>query len=60
MFDIITFGSATQDIYLKSEKFLPVLGKDFTTGKGICLPLGAKIEVEDILATTVALILDVT
>jgi len=52
MFDIITFGSATQDIYLKSEKFLPVSGKNFTTGKGICLPLGAKIEVEDIFFTS--------
>jgi len=52
MFDIITFGSATQDIYLKSEKFLPVFGKEFTTGKGICLPLGSKIEVEDIFFTS--------
>ena len=52
MFDIITFGSATQDIYLKSQKFLPVLGKDFTTGKGICLPLGAKIEVSDVFFTS--------
>ena len=48
MFDIITFGSAAQDIYLKSQKFLPVLSKEFATGKGICLPLGSKIEVEDI------------
>ncbi len=52
MFDIITFGSAAQDIYLKSEKFLPVLSKDFTTGKGICLPLGSKIEVADIFLTS--------
>jgi len=52
MFDVITFGSATQDIYLKSKKFLPVLGKEFTTGKGICLPLGAKIEMEDIFFTS--------
>jgi len=48
MLDIITFGSATQDIYVKSRKFLPVLGKKFTTGKGICLSLGSKIETEDI------------
>lgn len=52
MFDIITFGSAAQDIYLKSEKFLPVSGKDFTTGKGICLPLGSKIEVANIFFTS--------
>lgn len=48
MFDIITFGSATQDIYLRSKKFQPVSKKIFITGRGICLNLGSKIEVEDI------------
>jgi len=48
MFDIITFGSASQDIFVKSKKFLPVSGEAFTTGQGICLTLGSKIEVEDI------------
>ncbi len=48
MFDIITFGSATQDIYLKSKNFRPVSGKTFMTGQGICLPLGSKIEIEGI------------
>ena len=52
MYDIITFGSATQDIYLKSKKFLPVLGKTFTTGEGICLTLGSKTEVEDIFLSS--------
>lgn len=52
MFDIITFGSASQDVYLKSKAFLPVAGKIFTTGKGICLPLGSKIEVENIFFTS--------
>lgn len=52
MFDIITFGSATQDIYLKSPKFLPVPSKEFAGGKGICLPLGSKIDVADILLTS--------
>ncbi|MEK7503855.1 MAG: carbohydrate kinase family protein [Patescibacteria group bacterium] len=47
MFDIITFGSASQDIYLESEKFLPVLSKDFNTGKGIHLSMGSKIEVRE-------------
>ena len=46
MYDIITFGSATQDIYLKSKKFLPVFGKTFATGEGICLTLGSKVEVD--------------
>jgi len=46
MYDIITFGSASQDIFVRSEKFSPVSGKFFATGKGICLPLGSKIELE--------------
>ncbi len=48
MFDIITFGSATQDIFLKSKTFRVVGEKKFITGKGLCLSLGSKIEVEDI------------
>lgn len=52
MFDIITFGSATEDIYLISKKFLPVSGKAFTTGKGICLSLGSKIDAEDAFFTS--------
>jgi sugar/nucleoside kinase (ribokinase family) len=51
-YDIITFGSATQDIYVKSKKFLSVLGKKFITGKGICLALGSKVEVEDIFLSS--------
>jgi len=49
MYDIITFGSATQDIHLKSRSF-KILNdeKDFVTGKGICLPFGSKIEIENI------------
>jgi len=48
MFDVITFGSATQDIYVKSKKFLPVSGKTFTTGQGICLTVGSKVMVDDL------------
>ncbi len=48
-YDIITFGSATKDIYLKSNKFRPVSGQNFITGQGICLTLGSKTEVDDIL-----------
>ncbi len=50
MFDIITFGSASQDIHVKSEKFRIIKGKeDFATGEGICLPFGSKIDVEDVI-----------
>jgi sugar/nucleoside kinase (ribokinase family) len=52
-YDIITFGSAAQDIHLKSDAFKIVKDdKDFPTGKGICLNLGSKIDVEDIAFTS--------
>ncbi len=53
MYDIITFGSAAQDVHLKSKAF-KILNdsKDFVTGQGICLPFGSKIEVEDIIFTS--------
>lgn len=47
-YDVITFGSASQDIFVKSKEFLPLSNEIFTTGKGICLNLGAKIEAEEI------------
>ncbi len=50
MYDVITFGSAAQDIHLKSKAF-KILNdnKDFETGQGICLPFGSKIDIEDIV-----------
>jgi ribokinase len=53
MYDIITFGSATQDINLKSKAFKVTKDdKDSVTGEGICLALGSKIDVEGIKFTT--------
>jgi ribokinase len=50
MYDIITFGSAAQDIHVKSEAFKVLKDdKDFKTGEGICLSLGSKIDVEDVI-----------
>lgn len=51
-YDIITFGSASRDIFLKSKNFLVVGQKKFVTGKGLCLSLGSKIDVEDICFLT--------
>ena len=47
-YDIITFGAASEDIYLKSKKFFPVSDKYFQTGKGLCFNAGSKIEIEDV------------
>jgi len=53
MYDIITFGSAAQDIHLKSKAFKILKNeKDFITGTGICLALGSKIDVQDIVFST--------
>jgi len=53
MYDIITFGSAAQDIHVKSKAFKILKDeKDFATGEGLCLALGSKIDVEDIIYTT--------
>ena len=63
MYDIITFGSAAQDIHLKSKAFkvlkdLPAeidkkyFQEPFGQGKEICMALGSKIEIEDIIFST--------
>lgn len=50
MFDVITFGSATWDIFIKKPKnFQKVFDKNkFITGKGICFNLGSKVDVKNI------------
>lgn len=50
MYDIVTFGSAAQDIHLKSRAFKILKDEaNFATGEGICLALGSKIDIEDIV-----------
>ena len=51
-FDIISIGSATRDGFFKGIDFLPVEGKCFVAGEGICLPLGAKLKVPQIYFLT--------
>lgn len=47
MFDIITFGSATQDILVNIKNLKIIDSKDdFVTGKGICFNFGSKVDVE--------------
>ena len=48
MHDIITFGSATWDIFMRTKKFKIVKSKKFLSGKAVCVGLGSKINVEDI------------
>lgn len=51
-YNVITIGSATQDVFLKSQDFSVLQSEYFKTGRAECVPLGAKIEVQDIVFTT--------
>jgi len=48
MFDIITFGSATWDVFVRAKNFEVLKNRKFITGKGICFNLGSKIDVENV------------
>ncbi|MBI3337509.1 MAG: carbohydrate kinase family protein [Candidatus Staskawiczbacteria bacterium] len=48
MFDIITFGSATQDIIVRPKKLTVLKYNKYSSLKEeVCFPVGSKIEVED-------------
>ena len=52
MFDVITFGSATKDVFLRSKESVVVDSDQFTTGKGVCFSLGSKIKTEEVYLTS--------
>jgi len=53
MYDIITFGSATEDIYLIPKNIKILENKEnFGSEKGVCFDLGSKIEIKDIFFAT--------
>ena len=47
MSEIVTFGSATWDIFLKMPSDLIIKSKDFSSGFAIAFNLGSKIDLED-------------
>lgn len=49
MYDVITIGSATQDVFLRSGGIETIRSPRFITGAAECLPLGAKVNIEDIV-----------
>ena len=48
-FDVISIGSATRDVFMKSEQFKIIEDKSFSTGQGECFALGSKIEIKDLV-----------
>lgn len=52
IFDVITIGSATRDVFLRSKSIKVVRDESFSTGEAECFALGSKIEVDDITFET--------
>ncbi len=48
MFDVITFGSVTWDIFLTPERFKIKKDRKFSAGKRLCFDFASKIEAKDI------------
>ncbi len=52
MFDVITFGSATRDIFVMSKDFKIIESPDFVTGKGLAVNAGSKVYVDELIFTS--------
>lgn len=52
MYDVITIGGASQDMYLKNEVFKKIKSREFPAGFGQCLSAGTKIELENVIFET--------
>lgn len=52
MFDVIVFGSATRDVFLKSSKMRIIKDPRFATGEAECFSLGSKLELDDLVFAT--------
>lgn len=52
MFDIISIGAATKDVFLISKGFKLIKTKKFSTGMGECFAYGSKVELGDIYFDT--------
>ncbi len=48
MYDIITFSSATIDIFMSSNNLAVVKNDKFYTKEGLCVPLGSKIHMDEV------------
>lgn len=52
MYDVITIGAATRDVFLRSTAWEVKEDAHSPTGLEQCLPLGSKISVDDLVVTT--------
>lgn len=49
MLDVITFGSATRDIFVRSKDLKIIASPEFLTGKGLAVEAGAKVYIEELV-----------
>lgn len=52
MYDVITIGAATRDVFLKSKNFQPVSDKRFPSGWALSFELESKNEVDNVILST--------
>jgi len=48
MFDVITFGSSTWDVFIRDKDIFSKKNSKFFNNKSICFPLGSKIDIDEI------------
>jgi ribokinase len=48
MFDVITIGSATRDVFVRSREIKTIRSEDFSTGEGLCFSLGSKVNIDEL------------
>ena len=52
MFDVITFGSATRDIFVRSKEIKVINSPEFITGKALAVEAGSKVYIDDLVFAT--------
>jgi len=52
MYDVITFGSATRDIFARGKEFKIIDSPEFVTGKALAVEAGGKIYIEELVFAT--------
>ncbi|HRY52485.1 MAG TPA: carbohydrate kinase family protein [Candidatus Portnoybacteria bacterium] len=52
MFDIVTFGSATRDIFVRSKELKIIDSGEFITGKALAVEAGGKLYVDELIFAT--------
>ena len=52
MLDVVTFGSATRDIFARSQEFRIIDNPEFLTGRALAMEAGGKIYIEKLVFAT--------